>query len=62
MRLIVGILIGVFLTIGAAYVHDSKVRGPFAEQRQLVNWNVAGGLARDTYDAARKQIREWTGY
>jgi hypothetical protein len=62
MRLIFGILVGIALTIGFAYVHDSKVRGPLAEQRRLVNWDVAGALADDAYQNARNQIREWTGY
>ena len=62
MRLLLGMIIGAALTIGAAYVHDTKVRGPLAEQRQLVNWKVADTLARDTYDDARDQVREWTGY
>jgi hypothetical protein len=62
MRLIFGIIVGAVLTIGAAYIHDSKVHGPFAEQRRLVNWEVAGGLARDAYASVRQQISEWTGY
>lgn len=56
MRLILGILIGIVLTIGAAYIHDSS-----SADRQLVNWDVAGSLARDTYDGIRNQISEWTG-
>ena len=62
MRLILGMLIGAALTIGAAYVHDTKVRGPLADRQRLVNWEVAGDLARNTYDGIRDQIREWTGY
>jgi hypothetical protein len=62
MRLLVGIVIGAGLTIGAAYVHDSKVHGALADQQRLVNWEVAGALARDAYDGVRSQIREWTGY
>ena len=62
MRLIYGIILGAGLTIGAAYVHDTKITGPLAEQQRLVNWVVAGTLARSAYDAARAQIKEWTGY
>jgi hypothetical protein len=62
MRLLLGMIIGAALTIGAAYVHDTKVRGPLAEQQRLVNWEVADALARNTYDGIRAQIREWTGY
>jgi len=62
MRLIFGILIGAVLTVGAAYIHDSKVHGPLAEQQRLVNWEVAVRLARDTFTGVREQVREWTGY
>jgi hypothetical protein len=61
MRVIFGIVIGAVLTVGAAYVHDSKVSGPFAEQQRLVNWDVAGGLAGDAVDSVLDQIRKWTG-
>jgi len=59
MRLLLGIVIGIALTIGAAYVHDTKTIG---DQQRLVNWEVAGGLARNAYDGVRGQIRELTGY
>lgn len=59
MRLFLGIVIGIALTIGAAYVHDTKA---ISDQERLVNWEVANGLARNTYNGARDQIREWTGY
>lgn len=62
MRLIYGMILGAALTIGAAYVHDTKATGPLAEQQRLVNWVVAGALARSAYDSARAQIKEWTGY
>ncbi len=62
MRLILGMIIGAGLTIGGAYIHDSKLNGPFEAQQRLVNWDVAGNLARNTYDSVRAQIREWTGY
>jgi hypothetical protein len=61
MRLLLGIIIGAGLTIGGAYVHDTKVSGPFAAQQRLVNWDVAQSKARTAYDAARNQIRQWTG-
>jgi hypothetical protein len=61
MRLLLGIIIGAGLTIGGAYVHDTKVTGPFASQERLVNWEVAQSKARTAVDAARNQIRQWTG-
>jgi hypothetical protein len=59
MRLFLGIVIGIALTIGTAYVHDTKA---IADQERLVNWEVARGLAGNAYNGARDQIREWTGY
>ena len=61
MRLLLGIIIGAGLTIGGAYVHDTKVNGPFAARERLVNWDVAQTKARTAFDAARNQIRQWTG-
>jgi hypothetical protein len=37
MRLIFGIIVGVLLTIGAAYIHDSASDNP----SRIVNWDVA---------------------
>jgi len=61
MRLILGIIIGAGLTIGAAYMHDAKLTGPFAERQRLVNWSNAGSAAREIIASAQAQIREWTG-
>jgi hypothetical protein len=57
MRLILGMIIGAGLTIGGAYIHDSKLNGPFEAQQRLVNWDVAGNVARNAYDSVRSQIR-----
>ena len=48
MRFLLGIIVGVVLTIGAAYVSDasttrtsaSATRSSSAEQRPMVNWDV----------------------
>jgi hypothetical protein len=42
MRFILGIIVGVALTIGGAYVSDSTARsaGPGGEARPMVNWDV----------------------
>jgi hypothetical protein len=61
MRLIFGIVLGVALTIGAAYVHDSRLTGPFQVGQQLVNWEAAGSLARSAYDRVRAEVRRLTG-
>ena len=48
MRLLLGIIIGVFLTIASAYVIDSVNTGPAtagataSAQRPMVNWDVVG--------------------
>jgi hypothetical protein len=44
MRLLLGVILGVLLTIGGAYVYDSAHERPTttaAAQRPLVNWDVA---------------------
>jgi len=47
MRLFLGIIVGVFLTIGFAYVYDASTTLPSeptaqisGEQRPMVNWDV----------------------
>ena len=55
MRTILGIVAGVLLAIGAAYVHDYRL--PADSQLQIVNWDVLGSVARD--DVAAVQ-RFWT--
>ena len=40
MRLLFGIILGVALTIGGAYVADTSKSGPDA--RPMVNWDVVG--------------------
>ena len=44
MRLLFGIILGVALTIGGAYVVDttSKPSSSSVEQRPMVNWDVVG--------------------
>jgi len=40
MRLLFGIILGVALTIGGAYISDSAKSG--ADARPMVNWDVVG--------------------
>ena len=44
MRLLLGMILGAALTIGAAYVTDtaSKPAGGSADARPMVNWDVVG--------------------
>jgi hypothetical protein len=47
MRVLLGIILGVFMTIGFAYVYDASTNRPAelsaktgVEHRSMVNWNV----------------------
>ena len=47
MRTLLGIILGGFLTVGAAYLYDSHhaleaANVPVSAQRPLVNWDVVG--------------------
>ena len=68
MRLILGILIGIAITIGAAYVHDMNLASAApgggdagqtaanpAAGRQVVNWDVLSAITRDGTDWVRAQ-------
>jgi hypothetical protein len=62
MRMLLGMILGAILTVGAAYIHDSFVTGTPAAQRgigerPLVNWDVA---ARDWNDFTARARRAWT--
>ena len=62
MRFIFGIIVGIALTIGSAYVHDlgygheatAPVPGETIAQKPFVNWDSVGINAR----AAAASIRE----
>ena len=43
MRFLFGIIVGVLLTVGFAYLHDSAAAGPqdaSGTQARMVNWDV----------------------
>jgi len=48
MRLLLGIILGIFLTVGFAYMYDASTSRPSSEttgqasveQRPMVNWDV----------------------
>ena len=50
MRLILGILIGIGLTLGAAYVHDMNLAGT-----PVVNWDVLADITHDQTSFIRTQ-------
>jgi hypothetical protein len=46
MRVLIGIILGVVLTVGTAYIYDSHnalaaQNAPGATQKTLVNWDIA---------------------
>ncbi len=50
MRVLLGIIVGVFLTVGFAYLYDASTTRPAEptsktslEQRPMVNWDVVNG-------------------
>lgn len=51
MQVLFGIIIGIFFTIGAAYMHDATINtNPLpgaAVERPMVNWDVANASWRD---------------
>ena len=68
MRVLFGIILGVFLTVGVAYVHDnwspSTTTGTTAsDHRVMVNWDVVndnlrwvGQRARETWTTLSQKI------
>jgi hypothetical protein len=58
MRSIISFLLGIAVTIGAAYVHDTAVAKP--TDKPLVNWDQLGGVTHDAIEAARGQWNKLT--
>ena len=62
MRVLFGIILGVLLTVGGAYVYDSHnaldaANAPATAQRPLVNWDTVSTKWQMLTDRARS---EWT--
>ena len=53
MRFIVGLIVGVALTIGGAAIHDNMEPGSASP---LVNWRTANDLSQTTVDYVRAQF------
>jgi hypothetical protein len=58
MRLILGIILGALLTLGGAYVADSRVP---ADQKPMVNWDVVTKNANDFTAWVKVQWNKLTG-
>jgi hypothetical protein len=58
MRFAIGLIFGVLITIGAAYLHDSWTSGPSpdTEDGRMVNWNV---VHRNVHDLGANISAEW---
>jgi hypothetical protein len=54
MRTLFGVVLGVALTIGAAFFHDNNVPqnppGQSLSDKQIVNWDVLGAVSHDITD------------
>jgi hypothetical protein len=60
MRLLLGLILGAVLTLGAAYIYDSHnavaaESGAAAPQRPLVNWDVVSGKWQALADRAHDE-------
>jgi hypothetical protein len=58
MRLIQGIVLGIAITIGAAFVHDTILPGdpaaPLFQKQQIVNWDVLGRVMNNQITRAKQ--------
>ena len=65
MRMLFGIVIGVALTIGVAFVHDNNVApdpaNPRLQDRQIVNWEVFDAVAHDVQNEFGRVFHSLTG-
>ena len=53
MRFILGLIVGVALTVGAAAIHDNMEPGAASP---LVNWRTANDLSQTTVNYVRDQF------
>ena len=58
MRTLFGFVLGIAVTIGAAYVRDTAIAGP--SSKPLVNGDEVNGVTHDALDAARSQWNKLT--
>jgi hypothetical protein len=58
MRTIIAFLLGIAVTIGAAYVHDTATADPAV--KPLVNWEQLASVTHDAVEAARSQWNRLT--
>jgi hypothetical protein len=57
MRVLFGIILGVAITVGAAYMHDSSaVLNAPGGARTIVNWDVANDVTNNSLRSLRQQL------
>jgi hypothetical protein len=66
MRVLFGIILGCFLTVGAAYLYDSHnalqaENAPAAAQHPLVNWDTVSTKWEHFTDRARSEWNRLAG-
>lgn len=66
MRLLFGIIIGAFLTVGGAYIYDSHnaleaANAPAAAHRPLVNWDTVNIKWQQLTERARSEWNRHAG-
>lgn len=65
MRLLFGIILGIGLTLGAAFLHDNNVpTNPPSlrpSQQQIVNWDVLGAVMREQTRAVQRLWQDLVG-
>ena len=65
MRMFFGIIVGIILTVGAAYVSDSirNTSGPEGSfDRPMVNWDVVGHNLKTLPSALQERWARLTGH
>jgi hypothetical protein len=63
MRLLFGIILGVFLTIGGAYLYDShnETNATTSAQRPMVNWDIVNTNWQHLTERARSEWNRVAG-
>lgn len=64
MRLLSGMILGVLLTVGIAYVHDSTLPSASSAnpiEKPMVNWDVVSENVHTLVARAQAQWRRFTG-
>jgi len=58
MRTLTAFILGIVMTIGAAYVHDTAIALP--DEKPLVNWDQFNNVAHSAIEGIRNQWNRMT--